>query len=61
MDQEIAHLATRAFGSESRAHRWMKKPCRLFRGRPPQQIMQTPDGRDQVRDALLKIWGGLYR
>lgn len=56
----LLERATRAFGSESKARRWLRRPHSAFDDRSPLEVARTGSGRERVHDVLGRIEYGVY-
>jgi putative toxin-antitoxin system antitoxin component (TIGR02293 family) len=57
---EITEMAMRVFGDPAKAARYMAKPKHRFDGRSPNEMMETEDGREQVRNLLGQVEHGMF-
>lgn len=56
----IADLATRVFGDEEKAHRWLRKPKRALNGRAPLAFLASETGARTVEQMLHRIDHGIF-
>jgi|SRR2546430_264657 len=57
---EILAHATRVFGSQERAERWLTDPALGLEKRKPIDLLRTPPGARLVADYLTRIEHGVY-
>ncbi len=56
----IADLASRVFGDEVKAHRWLRKPKRALNGETPLAFLASETGARTVEEMLRRIDHGLF-
>jgi putative toxin-antitoxin system antitoxin component (TIGR02293 family) len=56
----IADLATRVFGDEDKAHRWLRKPKRDLKGQTPLSYLASESGARTVEQMLHRIDHGIF-
>ncbi len=56
----IADLASRVFGDEAKAHRWLRKPKRTLSGRAPIAFLASESGARTVEQMLHRIDHGMF-
>ncbi|WP_412051337.1 antitoxin Xre/MbcA/ParS toxin-binding domain-containing protein [Hoeflea sp. Naph1] len=56
----LHHHAVRVFGSEEKAHRWLRKPCRALDGAIPLELMVSETGAHIVESELHAIDHGMF-
>jgi putative toxin-antitoxin system antitoxin component (TIGR02293 family) len=57
---EILAQATRVFGSQEEAERWVKSKVLALRGRRPIDLLATPTGVEMVETLLTQLEYGVY-
>ena len=57
---EILAQATRVFGSQEEAERWLKSKVVPLRGRQPIDLLATPTGVEMVETLLTQLEYGVY-
>jgi putative toxin-antitoxin system antitoxin component (TIGR02293 family) len=55
----IADLASRVFGDEEKAHRWLRKPKRALNGETPLAFLASESGARRVEQMLHSIDHGM--
>lgn len=58
--ERISAMANRVFGSEEKAHRWLRKPCRALDGAIPVEILASETGAHMVEEELHAIDFGMF-
>ena len=58
--EELFAFATKVFGSEEDAQAWMKRPAIGLNQQRPTDLTGTVEGREAVRDYLVRIYFGVY-
>lgn len=56
----IADLATRVFGDEAKAHRWLRKPKRDLKGQAPLAFLASEAGARTIEQMLNRIDHGMF-
>jgi putative toxin-antitoxin system antitoxin component (TIGR02293 family) len=56
----IADLATRVFGDEAKAHRWLRKPKRDLMGQTPLAFLASETGARTIEQMLHRIDHGIF-
>ena len=56
----LLNRATRAFGNERKARRWLTRPHHVFDGSTPLKVIRAEDGRNRIYDVLGRIEHGIY-
>ena len=59
-DEEILALAIKVFRSEEEALAWMERPAIGLNQQLPVDLAATAEGREAVRDHLVRIYFGVY-
>jgi putative toxin-antitoxin system antitoxin component (TIGR02293 family) len=57
---EIVAMSVRVFGDAEKAARWMGRPKHRFDGKSPNELLDTEDGVEKVRQMLGRIEYGMF-
>ncbi|MGY3076421.1 putative toxin-antitoxin system antitoxin component (TIGR02293 family) [Bradyrhizobium sp. LM6.10] len=56
----VDRLAVNMFGKTAKAHRWLRKPKKLLRGKTPMACLTTEAGARLVEEMLHRIDHGIH-
>jgi putative toxin-antitoxin system antitoxin component (TIGR02293 family) len=57
---EITALAAQVLGNAEVAQQWLNQPALALSGAVPADLLSNPEGREAVRDLLMRIEYGVY-
>jgi putative toxin-antitoxin system antitoxin component (TIGR02293 family) len=57
---EIVEMSVRVFGDAEKAARWMARPKHRFGEKTPNEMLETEEGREHVRNILGQVEHGMY-
>lgn len=59
-EEEILALAIKVFSSEEGARAWMERPAIGLNQHRPIDLTESAEGREAVKDYLVRIYFGVY-